>query len=97
MPVAGGSLVTVKVFRDVVTFLGGLTLLGFEVLTMPDPRLEILGIAAAMMGLPGTLGLDRILNRGESPADTGTPDTPAEKLTTSDSTPTPPRGSRHAR
>jgi hypothetical protein len=56
-------------FRDVVTFLGGLVLAGYEVLTTPpdgEPSLVVLGLAATMMGLTGTLGLDRLLNRGQA-------------------------------
>lgn len=63
----GGAPVNLfRVFRDVVTFLAGLALAGYEVLTaVGEPSLIVLGLAATMMGLPGTLGVDRLLNRGE--------------------------------
>lgn len=55
-------------FRDIVTFLGGISLAAYEVLTTPpsaEPSLVVLGMAATMMGLAGSLPFDRILNRGE--------------------------------
>lgn len=59
-----------RIFRDVVTFLAGLGLAGWEVLTaVGEPSLIVLGLAATMMGLPGTLGVDRLLNRGAPAAD----------------------------
>lgn len=64
------TVVTFRVFRDVVTFLAGLALAGYEIVTTApngEPSLVVLGLAATMMGLPGTLGIDRLLNRGEPP------------------------------
>lgn len=88
----GGAPVTLfRVFRDVVTFLAGLALAGYEVLTaVGEPSLIVLGLAATMMGLPGTLGVDRLLNRGEPTP----PKTPAPQ----DEEPAPePQRRRHSR
>lgn len=77
-----------RVFRDVVTFLAGLALAGYEVLTaVGEPSLIVLGLAATMMGLPGTLGVDRLLNRGGSEP----PAAPEEQG------PEPPQRRRHSR
>lgn len=85
----GGAPVNLfRVFRDVVTFLAGLAFAGYEVLTaVGEPSLIVLGLAATMMGLPATLGVDRLLNRGDTP-----PPAPAEETT-----PDPPQRRRHSR
>lgn len=57
-----------KTVRDAVMFLGGAALMTHEVIGVPEPRLAILGVAAAMLGLPGSLGMDRLLNRGAEPS-----------------------------
>lgn len=68
--------------RDAVTFLAGLAMVAYEVYTAGDgePSLVVLGLGATMMGLPGTLGFDRLLNRDpgpEAPAGpTAVPDPP---------------------
>lgn len=82
-----------RVFRDVVTFLAGLVLAGYEVLTTPDgadPSLIVLGLAATMMGLPGSLGIDRLLQRGDA--------APPPPSASADEDPAPePQRRRHSR
>lgn len=53
-----------KTLRDAALFLGGAAVMTHEVIGVPEPRLAVLGVAAAMLGLPGSLGMDRLLNRG---------------------------------
>lgn len=59
-----------RLVRDAVLFLAGIFLAGWEVYTAHpnEPSLIVLGLAATMMGLPGTLGVDRLLNRGDDAA-----------------------------
>lgn len=45
--------------RDVVLLLAGLALLGHETLVVAEPRYLLIGIAAAMIGLPATFLADR--------------------------------------
>lgn len=51
-----------RLVRDVILFLSGLALLGWETFGTPEPRLAIIGVAAAMLGLPGTLITDRLFS-----------------------------------
>jgi len=59
--------VSAKGLRDLFLFLGGAALMTYEVLGVPEPRIAVLGIAAAMLGLPGSLGMDRLLSRSVEP------------------------------
>ncbi|GEL17701.1 hypothetical protein [Pseudonocardia asaccharolytica] len=43
--------------------LGGMALAGYEAVAVPEPRMAILGLAAAMMGLPGAVLGDRLMAR----------------------------------
>lgn len=45
--------------RDVVLLITGLLLLGHETLVVAEPRYLLIGIAAAMIGLPATFLADR--------------------------------------
>lgn len=45
--------------RDVVLLIGGLLLLCHETLVVAEPRYLLIGIAAAMIGLPATFLADR--------------------------------------
>lgn len=45
--------------RDVVLLIAGLLLLGHETLVVAEPRYLLIGIAAAMIGLPATFLADR--------------------------------------
>lgn len=45
--------------RDAVLFVSGLTLLGYETLGVAEPRIVLITIAAAMIGLPATFLADR--------------------------------------
>lgn len=45
--------------RDVVLLVAGLLLLGHETLLVAEPRYLLIGIAAAMIGLPATFLADR--------------------------------------
>lgn len=60
-------LLSGKALRDLVLFLLGAAVMAHEVVGVPEPRLAVLGIAAAMLGLPGSLGMDRLLARGADP------------------------------
>lgn len=66
-----GRLVAVNfaLIRDSGTFLGGLVLLGYEVIGVPEPRAIIIGVAVAMLGLPASLFADRTLTRNGKPKD----------------------------
>lgn len=56
-----------KTLRDLVLFLGGAVVMAHEVVGVPEPRLAVLAVAAAMLGLPGSLGMDRLLSRDPPP------------------------------
>lgn len=45
--------------RDVALFVGGLCLLAYETLGVPEPRAVLIAVAAGMIGLPATLLADR--------------------------------------
>lgn len=45
--------------RDVILLIGGLALLGHETLVVAEPRYLLIGVAAAMIGLPATFLADR--------------------------------------
>ena len=51
--------------REAILFAAGLLLAGYETVAVPEPRVLILGMAAAMLGLPATLALDRSFRRSE--------------------------------
>jgi hypothetical protein len=64
--------------RDVVLLVCGLSLLGYETLGVAEPRIVLITIAAAMIGLPATFLADRRFT-GEPPTSTPSlpPPTPA--------------------
>ncbi len=45
--------------RDVVLLISGLTMLGYETLAPTEPRIVLITVAAAMIGLPATFLADR--------------------------------------
>lgn len=57
--------------RDVILLIAGLALLGHETLVVTEPRYLLIGIAAAMIGLPATLLADRqfVTSGSSTPAD----------------------------
>jgi hypothetical protein len=50
---------TFPMIRDIVSFIAGLGLLTYETLVPTEPRVILIGIAAAMIGLPATFFADR--------------------------------------
>jgi hypothetical protein len=73
-------------FRDTVLLVGGLALLAHETLIVPEPRVVLLTIAAAMIGLPATLRLDQAVRSLSGQPDKATPSTPPSS-DSSDGTP----------
>ncbi|GEL20852.1 hypothetical protein [Pseudonocardia asaccharolytica] len=56
--------------RDAVLLIGGLALLGYETVIAAEPRIAILTIAAAMIGLPATVLADRkLISRNTTPSE----------------------------
>ena len=53
--------------RDAALLIGGLTLLGYETLGVPEPRIALVTLAAVMMGLPATFIADRWFVGGALP------------------------------
>lgn len=51
--------------RDVILFLSGLAGVAYETLTRDQPRIELLVVFIAMMGLPVTLLGDRKARKDE--------------------------------
>lgn len=70
----GESAAAFRLIRDVVLLIAGLCLLGYETFIVVEPRLVIIGVAVAMLGLPGTLVTDRILSARHPSGSSG--DTP---------------------
>lgn len=70
--------------RDVVLLIAGLLLLAHETIVAPEPRLALLTLAAAMLGLPATLRLDRARSGSSSTA----PSTPPPSSSSTSSGPT---------
>lgn len=56
-----------RLIRDAILLLSGLGLLAYETMVSPEPRLAIIGVAAAMLGLPGTLITDRLFHQAREP------------------------------
>lgn len=56
-------MITFARIRDAALLLGGLTLLGYETVIVPEPRWVIIGVAVAMLGLPASLIADRAFGR----------------------------------
>jgi hypothetical protein len=75
--------------RDAVLLLDGLALLVHETVLVPEPRLPLLAIAAASIGLPPSLLADRLLRTGGS--------SPAPPADDEPSSPTPARSSEEPR
>jgi hypothetical protein len=73
-------------FRDTVLLVGGLALLTHESLIVPEPRIVLITIASAMIGLPATLRLDQVVRTLSGPSDKPTPPAP---LTPPSQTPSP--------
>jgi hypothetical protein len=65
--------------RDLALLLGGLALLWHETVVATDPRLPLLAVAIGMLGLPGSLLVDRrfvrSLNPPPAPPQTRDPET----------------------
>lgn len=49
--------------RDIGLFLGGLAILGYEMVIVPEPREALLLVAVAMLGLPATIYADAVTKR----------------------------------
>lgn len=64
--------------RDAVLLVTGLLLLGHETLFVGEPRAILIGIAAAMIGLPATFFADRRFLSSPKP-DTEAPSATEEK------------------
>lgn len=83
-----------KALRDAATFLVGVGLLGYEVVSArmasTAPNLPIVVAALAMMGVGPTLGVERLLGKGEPEPDPG----PAAAMSDTPGRPTPRKGHR---
>ena len=66
---------TATMIRDVVLLIAGLALLAHETIVAPEPRIALLTLAAAMLGLPATLRLDRARSSSTTPPSTSPPST----------------------
>lgn len=65
--------------RDVVLLLGGLAILGHEMVIVVEPRIALLTLAAGMIGLPATFFADRKFQLpGIPPAEPPSPSTSDE-------------------
>lgn len=56
-------------FRDLALVLGGLLLLAYETVVVESPRVLLVTVAVAMLGLPATLLVDRSFPTRKPPAD----------------------------
>lgn len=63
--------------RDAALWIAGMALLGHETLMVLAPRWELLLVATAMLGLPGTLRGDAALAKPLAPAESAPPSPPA--------------------
>ncbi len=56
---------TWSVIQGAIMFFGGLSLLFYETVVSPEPRLIIITIAGGMIGLPATIIADRTMVRSK--------------------------------
>jgi hypothetical protein len=56
-----------RTLRDALFTLAGIALVGHEAVIAAEPRLDILAIAAALLGLPGYLFTERLFNKTPPP------------------------------
>jgi hypothetical protein len=74
--------------RDLVSFVLGWGLIGYEVLLRPDVRESVLLLAATAVGIPGlALGASSVAEAVRSRAGTGSP---SEQAPSGPSSPSPP-------